>query len=318
MERIQSRYGWMEGIVNAALYPEGGAIRECLLNRANPLETPYGILTPQYEDDGVRRKYAKSLSFWPNGNLRSISLQEQTPIVTPLGVLPAELVTFYESGALKRLFPLNGKLSGYWTEANEYGLAEELELALPSGRLRRKIIGLHFYESGAVHSVTLWPRDQVTLETPLGPAAVRLGFSFYENGRLRGLEPFLPWRVPTAIGWLMAYHPHAIGVHADAPSLTLDPAGKVQSLITAADRITVTAPDGRQAVHQPGRRSSLLHEGAQEIVPLAVRFTEGKVRFGEAPAAEYDLARHSFAVTSLPPAPELYAGGCPGCDADGG
>ena len=43
-------------------------------------------------------------------------------------VRTAEQVSFYESGALKRIFPLNGTLSGYWTQEDEAKLATPLTL----------------------------------------------------------------------------------------------------------------------------------------------------------------------------------------------
>ena len=314
MERIHTRYGPLAGVATAEFYP-GGGIRECTLNQSNPLETRYGILVPQYRDDGVRRKYTQSLSFYPNGILKSISLQEQRPVATPLGAIPAELLTFYESGALRRIFPLNGKLSGYWTEANEYGLAEELELELPCAKLRRKIIGIHFYEGGTVRSITLWPKEHLTLDTPQGRAEARIGFSLYPAGQLQAFEPFLPLAVATPIGPVHAYHLNALGIHADATSLTWEADGAVQSLISSTDRITVITADGRRAVYQPGLRPSLLHEGLREIMPLRIRFTAGKVGFNQA-ASEYDLAQATFSVADLPLAPEVGAGLCPGCDAD--
>ena len=47
--------------------------------------------------------------------------------------MDAELVTFHADGSLRRVFPLNGKLSGYWTEADEGALAKAMELSTPLG-----------------------------------------------------------------------------------------------------------------------------------------------------------------------------------------
>ncbi len=314
MERFVTQYGAIEGVAAAEFYPDG-SVRECILNRPNRLKTEYGDLVPQHQEDGVRRKYAKSLSFHANGNLKSISLQEQTLIPTALGVIPAELITFYPGGALHRVFPLNGKLSGYWTEANEYQLAPVLELDLPCGNFRKKIIGIRFYENGGVKSITLWPGDNVSLRTPVGDAEVRIGFALYPDGTMESFEPFRPLLVNTAIGAINAYHPGAVGIHSDNGSLRFDPMGKVCSLITATDRITVTGGDERQFVYQPGAKASPLHEERIEIVPLQIDFGGGNVRFNQNPDHEYRMDQYSFRVENRSLTDQSAGAECPGCDA---
>ena len=140
MESIQTKYGVLNGISSVEFYPDG-SLKECILSALNRLATPYGELIPQYETDGIRRKYVKSLSFHQNGNLKSISFQKATIISTPLGAFPAELVIFYPGGEIKRLFPLNGKLSGFWSEEDEYQLAQEIEFSFSFGFFKQKVIG---------------------------------------------------------------------------------------------------------------------------------------------------------------------------------
>jgi antitoxin component YwqK of YwqJK toxin-antitoxin module len=298
MKRILTKYGTLEGVISADYYPEG-SLYECTLNRPNKLATPYGVLIPQYSDDGVRRKYTKSLSFYPNGDLKSISLHEQTPVATPAGILPAELLTFYEGERIRRIFPLNGKLSGFWSEASEYALARELEFKLPVGEFKRKIIAIHFYENGSVKSMTFWPKDSFIIQSPLGDVKIRIGFSLYPDGSLQSLEPFSLLPVNTPIGKIMAYDIDANGMLGDSNSLRFTPDGQVQALVTSTDRITITGPNGYQVVHEPGLKPSLFNDEAMDTVPLYIAFAGGTVGFHNGIAKEYPLKEFDFSVQSF-------------------
>jgi hypothetical protein len=56
-----------------------------------------------------------------------------------------------------------------------------LDFDLPVGKFSAKTISLHFYRSGALKSLTLWPGQRITIETPVGPVRTRTGFSLHEN-----------------------------------------------------------------------------------------------------------------------------------------
>ncbi len=304
MEQVTTKYGILTGIALADYYPDG-SLRECRLNRRNTLVTPYGELIPQYADDGTRRKYTKSLSFYPNGDLKSISLHEQTMIATPAGKLPAELATFYENDRICRIFPLNGKLTGFWSEANEYALAREYSFKLPVAEFTRKIIGIHFYESGAVQSMTFWPRDSVIIKSPLGEVPIRIGFSLYPDGSLQSLEPLSPLPVNTPIGRIVAYDLNASGISGDSNSLCFTPAGEVRALVTSSDRIILTdqdgryGRDGRQISYEPGLTPGLCNDQLMEPVPLYIEFTEHGIRFEKKDGEEFERAKYTFTIQSV-------------------
>ncbi|HEY5561479.1 MAG TPA: hypothetical protein VIK72_06920 [Clostridiaceae bacterium] len=57
-----------------------------MVDERSELNTSYGVLVPQYEEAGVRRKHISSISFFNNGNIKSISMQEQVKITTTVGV----------------------------------------------------------------------------------------------------------------------------------------------------------------------------------------------------------------------------------------
>lgn len=314
MLAIQTKYGVLEGVSHVECY-EDGSVKECMVIMENRIATPYGTLIPQYEQDGVRRKYTKSLSFHKNGTVKSVSLQEQTPIKTSIGVFPAELMTFYESGAVKRLFPLNGKITGYWTEENEYSLAREFEFSFPFGSFRKKIIGVQFYESGAVKSLTFWPRDSVTLQTPLGEVSVRIGIALYPQGGIKSIEPYKPVTVSTPIGNITAFDRRAVGVHGDTNSLGFYEDGKVRHVATSSDRILVKDSTGREKSYEPALKPSLLQAGKVSIEPLQIHFFDGKVQLGG--EAIYDISSCIFTIESSAKIPGNMCSECSGCDACG-
>jgi hypothetical protein len=314
MNRIITKYGLLEGIVLADYYSDG-SLCECTLNCRNKISTPYGALVPQYSDDGVRRKYTKSLSFYPGGDLKSISLHEQTPVATPAGLLPAELLTFYEGEKIRRLFPLNGKLSGFWSEANEYALAQEFEFKLPVAEFKRKIIGIHFYESGAVKSMTFWPKDSLALRSPAGIIKIRIGFSLHPDGSLQSVEPLNPIPVNTPIGKIMAFDIDANGILGDSNSLCFMPDGQIQSLATSTDRITITGRNGQRVLYEPGVKPSLFDDEKMDTVPLHIAFIGRKIGFQKSVAKEYDIEQHNFSIQSLPLKVSSSCDACLGCDA---
>lgn len=143
MREFLTKYGQLNGISSIEFYTEG-VIKECKLNEYSEIKTIYGDLVPQYDEAEVRRKYKRSLSFHENGNIESISFQKQTDIDTKIGKLPSELALFYQNGSVKRIFPLNGKITAYWTEENEYSLAQELDFNFEFGNFKRRLLVLVF------------------------------------------------------------------------------------------------------------------------------------------------------------------------------
>lgn len=315
MKNITTRYGILKGLTYVDLYPDG-SVKDCVLTKENELKTPYGDFIPQFEDDGVRRKQVKPLSFYRNGNLKSISLQNPVEVMTSAGVLPAEFITFYESGSIRRVFPLDGKLSGYWDEADEYKLAGDFEFNFAFGKLRQKVIGIHFYENGAIKSLTFWPKATFTIQTPVGPAAVRIGIALYPDGMLKSYEPAKPTDVDTPVGKITAYDSKALGIHGDSNSLRFSEDGRIEQVVTSVNRIEVTDKCGRQHIYEPGAKPALFNGAAKELVPLSVQFYGSKVRFNNSIEDEYDIAECTFSVGSCrlqPPNPCSSCSGCAEC-----
>ncbi len=299
-----TKYGELQGLIGLERYGDGG-IKECTLNQPNELVTDYGVLVPQYENEGPRRKYGNSLSFYEDGQLKSIALHTQQPIRTPIGVFPAELITFYPGGAIRRLFPLNGKISGFWSEANEYGLAQVFPFEFPFGSFTAKIISIHFYETRAVNSLTFWPGEKITVQAPVGRVEVRNGLALYPDGQLKSLEPHKPIRLTTPIGELTAYNNQPVGVHGDCNSLVFASNGAVASLLTTTNRITVIdRQKNMETSYQPGRKQSLFNEEMMDVIPLAIEFTESAVKFNQQLDQWYQLSQYRFEVSELPDLPQ--------------
>ncbi|HHE31094.1 MAG TPA: hypothetical protein ENL07_00265 [Chlorobaculum parvum] len=280
MTSFNTAYGELKGVEFRTLY-SNGKTDGCLVQEENVLSTPYGDLIPQYEAEDMGRRQLKPFYFYKNGAIKSVPLQTQTLLRTPVGGIPAELVTFYESGSVKRIFPLDGKLSGFWTAKNEFELAEEMTVESPIGSLRAKFIAIQFYESGALKSLTLWPGEFLTLMTPAGQIRVRTGIAFYEDGTIRSLEPAGVVQVETPIGTMTAYDNDPQGVHGDLNSLQFSPEGTVMALKTIAEEITVTDQLGNAHRFAPSLKDNPCGVERKIVVPMKVKFSEGRIVFEE-------------------------------------
>ncbi|KAB1443165.1 hypothetical protein [Pseudodesulfovibrio senegalensis] len=235
-----------------------------------PIQTKYGDLIPQHTTDDLRKKEVLPVRYHENGTPKTVPLEMQTSIPTPVGNIPAELVTFHENGTLKRVFPLNGKLSGYWGESDEAALAEPTPVQTPAGMITAKVIAISFHENEAIRSLTLWPGEVVSLVTPVGPMKARIGISFDRNGMLRSLEPASPTSVTTPIGDIMAFNSDALGVNGDMNSLVFDARGAVARVTTTLSQLSVVRPNGESDLFKPLYRESYCSETEQEPVPMIV------------------------------------------------
>ncbi|NTU93458.1 MAG: hypothetical protein HGB29_02960 [Chlorobiaceae bacterium] len=280
MTSFTTSYGELDGVEFRTLY-SNGKTDGCLVSKENLLLTPYGNLVPLYESEDMGRRTAKPLYFYKSGAIKSVALQSKTMLETPVGPVPAELVTFHESGSIKRIFPLDGKLSGFWTAKNEYELAETISINAPIGTLTAKFIGLQFYEGGALKSLTLWPGELITVLTPAGEFRVRTGMSFHEDGSLKSLEPAGVVRVETPVGIITAYDNDPQGIHGDLNSLEFNPDGTIRALKTTAEEFSVIDQLGDEHRFAPGLKNNPCGAERKVVVPLKVRFSGGRIVFEE-------------------------------------
>ncbi|NDV23364.1 hypothetical protein [Desulfovibrio sp. JC022] len=268
--------------------------------------TEVGELIAQHTTDDLRRKTLQPVQTYANGTVKSLPLEERTPVFTPVGIIEAEMVTFYKSGKLKRVFPLNGKLSGYWTQEDEGKLAEPLTIDTPAGPLTAKVISLCFYEDGGLRSMTLWPDENIAVQTPVGVIRTRVGISFSPGGRIRSLEPVEPAPLQTRIGKITAFDSDAVGINGDLNSLVFDNQGQVASLCTTLSMVTARHYSGAEFLFVPECRESLCSESEREMVPMRVVFDDQGMELSVTPDSEPSYVDfEDYEISTAPFLPQL-------------
>jgi len=273
---IQTPFGILNGI-SASSYYNNGNIKDVILNEKNMVVTHVGELIPYYGEETQRRKYKSSVSYYQGGLIKSVSLNEQTDIETPIGEFPAELVTFYETGELKRIFILDGKITGFWTEEDERDLNIPFSFEFDFSKFTAMLVGICFFKSGDIRSITLFPKEVITVSTKsYGNISVKTGFSLYETGELKSIEPAVPTPIQTPIGLLNAYDVNSIGINADSNSIEFDEQGRLIMLTTSSDKIAVQKSNGVMKFMVPIEVKNPLSEDENEIIPLQLKFNYEK------------------------------------------
>ena len=276
--------------------------------------TQYGKLIPQHTANSLRQKEILPVECHVSGSPKSVPLEHQQIITTPIGDLPAELVTFHKNGTLNRVFPLNGKLSGYWSEADESDMAKELTIQTPVGAITARMISVGFYECGALRSITMWPDETVSIETPVGFIEARTGISFSKCGRLRSLEPARPTTIPTPAGEVTVFDPYAIGVNGDCNSLEFDDSGTVCKFSTVTTQIRAVRSDGRTTVFSPRQRESYCSDSEQEPIPMRVSLEHEHLKIQLTPEmSPVSTPVKNTLFFSTPIIPEFMASPTPSC-----
>lgn len=196
----------------------------------------YTKLFENYETTAVppmdfRRKERERVSYYKSGRLKSIYLNEQTDIETPCGVIPCELITFYESGAIRRVFPRYGAISAYWSSKDEASITERMRLQIGDASFLVKPQCIHFYESGELLSFTIYDHEKLLVDTRYGQITTNVGVSFYEDGKIRSLEPVFGTTIMVEGKTIAPFNFFANHMHADNNSLVFDKEGKIISYI---------------------------------------------------------------------------------------
>lgn len=297
MNTRETPYGTLTGLESRPL-ASNAKTDACALSERITLTTPFGELVPQYATEDMGRRTLKPISFYKDGSLKSVPLQSSTLLKTSVGTLPAELVTFHPNGAIRRLFPLDGKLSGFWSWQNEYALAEELEFETPQGMLKARIIALQFYPSGALKSITLWPANVVTLTTPQGLFKARKGVAFHESGALRSFEPLQKIVLQTPIGAITAYDSEPNGIHGDSNSVQFDEEGALTALSTIDHAVKVESAAGT-SIFKPGVKNNVCGDERKVAVPMQLAFADGRITFHGDPALSFTLDEVQCRVLEL-------------------
>jgi hypothetical protein len=228
--------GSFTGVESYVCFPSG-ELEGIKLSEKNTILTHAGELVPAFTETN-RRKNKYSVEFYKSGMIKAVALDEVQEISTPIGEFPAELVTFFQTGELKRFFPLDGKISGMWSEAEEKALGIPLSFEFPFTSFSAIISGVAFYKSGRIRSVTLFPGETISIKTKYGDIPTRNGFSLYESGSLESLEPASPVQIKTPGGTITAFDPNAVGINADLNSLVFEEDGAFRSFTVTENRLS--------------------------------------------------------------------------------
>lgn len=255
------------------------------------------IFIPRYGMAEERRKELPAIRLYKSGKIKSLDLEEITEVKTKAGTFKAEKIVFYEDGNIKRIFPLDGKMSGYWSEEDEYNLAEEYEFKFSFTEFKKKIISIQFMKNGDIKSVTLWPKERINVIHNNEKINVRVGFSIYEDGTLKTCEPSSATVVNTPIGKIEAYDENAIGIHGEDNSLKFNKDGTVKELITSTNIIKVINKDGDIIVHSPREVYLFANSDMKDLITVSLEFTFDKVIIDK--IYEYDLSENKFKIETF-------------------
>lgn len=294
MPIVETPFGPIEALPRVEYHPSG-AVRSCIAAAPSPLRAPCGELVPQYRSIALRKRRLPAISFHENGMPRTLPLEEQTPVDTPLGTLPAEQVTFHDCGAVHRVFPLNGCLSGYWSQEDEGRLASPLEVRSPAGPVAASLVAVRFARDGALLGLTLWPGEVADVACPCGTLPVRVGVAFAPDGSVRSVEPARPMAVHTPLGEVLAFDPDAVGVTGDVNSLGFDETGAVARFSTVSNAFDIARPGADDLCIEPPMRVNPCDGETREPGPLHVRIEGGVATFHRdgAPPVSAPLGRIS-------------------------
>ncbi|MGL1890974.1 MAG: hypothetical protein OCD02_05070 [Spirochaetaceae bacterium] len=243
------------------------------------IKTSIGTIIPVYNVEDMGRKKLTPIKFDLDGNIKSLQLQDVKKIKTSIGMFLTEFITFYASGEMCRLFQLNGKLSGFWSEQNEYDLAKTIKISTPIGDIIGKPIYIHFYKSGELKSITFWPKERVSVQGEYGLFEIKTGISFHPCGSLKSYEPVEPIIVHTALGNIEAFDPDPVGINGERNSLEFNTSGDILRLSTIKSQVMVIDDDGNSEIFAPVEIISRCNDELFVIQPLNIEFSDDEVIF---------------------------------------
>jgi len=295
MHAVNTKHGLITGATNITT-GKSGSIESLFVHEEQKLNTSAGSITPQYFTEDMGRRRATPIYFHKTGNIKSLPIQQACTVTTPIGDIFAEYITFYDTGELRKVFPLNGRLSGYWTEKDEFKMADPVMFKTDIGSFTTKPICINFYKCGALRSVTLWPGEVIKVKSRYGVAGVKIGIAFYETGELKSFEPNTPYTIQTPIGELTAFATDPEGINGDVNSLQFHKDGQLKAMLTVNDTVKVTLADGTTKSFSPSLKSSYCSDLVKIPVPLLIEFNNGKARFNNSKSDEFDICHCSFKI----------------------
>ncbi|MDD3570990.1 MAG: hypothetical protein PHY44_07815, partial [Lachnospiraceae bacterium] len=230
----------------------------------------------------------------------------------------AELVTFYENGAIHRLFPLFGQISGFWSEEEEKKLAKNIIIDTPMVHVENKISCICFYISGGIKSVSLYSGETVTVVNNEVEYKARIGISFYESGQIKSLEPSIHNVVKTPIGVIFAYNNDPMGIHGDDNSLKFNEDGSIKKVVTVASYIEIKDKNGKITEVKAMKKPSMLELDKYVIVPISIEFCEEKIEVTDSDKCKKCYAYADYNISSAYNEGYQFENTCTDCSACSG
>ena len=191
------------------------------------VNTRYGCLMPYSGASDYRKKFRFAVDHYYDGAVKSVYLEEPQVLSFPAGDFQTELITFYEDGNAKRIFPLYGQISAYWSIEEEVETAPYYDFEISGVMLHVRPQCIFFYPSGKIRAVTIWPCDEISVMTPTGPVRTKLGFELYESGALRSIEPVYGTVLSTPQGDIRPFRFRPVMMHAENATLKFTEQGEI-------------------------------------------------------------------------------------------
>ena len=313
-QELVTKYGSLKGYVSEVYYSYH-QLKELMLTQRNMLTTPYGILVPKYQMTNQRDKFRNSLSFYPNGNLKSIYLEERISVESSVGKVKAEFLTFYEDGGIHRIFPKYGQISGYWSEENEYEQETEYRLELSPCTITNKITSFTFYPQQELEAVTILSTETLFIDTPIGRIQGRHGCALYRNGKIKSMEPASPTKISTVFGLATVYDTQALAMNAEKNSLEFDEEGALVGMAVVGESLQILGEDG-DMVYSPMIQPSRIDPEQLELLPLYITLTSKYLLIRNIARQEYKFDRKDHRFLFIPFTSycnSLVTGACSSC-----
>lgn len=269
-------YGELEGVTLIERY-DSGELEYFQVEKINKIIINDVCYIPRYTIDDGRKKENSSIRLYKSGKIKCLDLEKKTRISVAAGDFYVEKVVFYESGEIKRIFPLNGKVNGYWSEEDEYSLAEEYSFNFKFVKFKAKVISIQLFKNGNIKSITLWPKEKIKINHNEKMINVRTGFSVYEDGRLKTCEPDNQISISTPIGQIEAYDKNSIGIHGENNSLKFNKDGSVSSLTTSSNIIKIINKKGEAMIYSPKEVFLYANSEVKDLITVTLQFTDEEV-----------------------------------------
>lgn len=299
-KHIQIEHGILGDVENFHTFPSG-ELQSVKLGGKNMVVTHVGELVPAYTENS-RRKNKASVEFHKNGLIKTVLLEEQEEVETPIGTLPLEQISFYNTGEVYRVFITNGQISGFWSEEDEKQYNIPLSFDFDFGKFTTYISSICFYKSGTIKSITLFPGERININTPAGPIETTIGFSLFENGELESVEPAESLQIKTAIGEFSAIDPEANGINADSNSVKFDEKSRLYQFKVVENKIMVQTDDGGFDMIIPEEGKHPLYDDQTVKKPITVKFDfpNDKVTFISDKERVYPMEKTNFTIQVIP------------------